>query len=94
MTINKAKWFCRHLIDALETLYEGYAMSEQICKILREIADDGTYDGPKVYSLFTQVDYYEHLGYPSWWGGYLDMAVGHIRRCIKIFPSYEERMPF
>lgn len=91
---NKLRGFCEELIGILQTEYKGYAISEDICNILSDIAVEGTYKGSKVYSLLLQVEFYETLGYPSWWGGYLSMAIGHIERCTKYFPNQENQMPF
>lgn len=91
---NKLRSFCKDLIKILETEYKEYAISEDLCNILKDIAVEGTYRGSKIYSLLLQVEFYENTRYPSWWGAYLSMAIKHIERCTKYFPNQEHQMPF
>ncbi len=91
---NKLQNFCNITVRGLEARYKNYHMSERICNILKHIASNGTYEGSKVNSLFIQINYYDYIGYPSWWNADFDTAIKLVHLCVDNFPDRDDILPF
>ena len=95
MTKTEGILFCSECKEALQELYPNYHMTEVICNILNDIITNQSYNGTKIRRLLILTNFYTKTNYPSWWGGWFNIAINHIKRMIELLPNEEEElMPF